>query len=120
MSFLDKVTKAVGDVVDKGKHEVDQFVRIQKVNSQIGEIERKIADLKAKIDHAKAGIGDKVVGMLRAGELVSPVLKPLVDEIAGFEQQVTAEETQIADKKAEIEKIKAEDEQKPAPPAQPA
>ncbi len=32
MSILDRVTKAVGDAVDRGKREVDQFVRIQKIN----------------------------------------------------------------------------------------
>ena len=41
MSFLDKVTKAVGDVVDKGKKDVDQFLKIQKVNGEIGAMEKK-------------------------------------------------------------------------------
>jgi hypothetical protein len=48
MSFLDRVTKAVGDAMDRGKKEVNQFVRIQNVNSQIGDIERKITQLKGQ------------------------------------------------------------------------
>src|SRR5512135_3221439 len=95
MSFLDKVTKAVGDAVDKGKKEVDQFVRIQKINNQI--------------QQTKIQVGEKAVDMLRAGTLVSPDLQTLVDQIKGIEQQITAEEGQITEKRAEIDKIKAED-----------
>jgi hypothetical protein len=43
MSFFDRVTKAVGDVVDKGKKDVDQFMKIQKINGEIGGMEKKIA-----------------------------------------------------------------------------
>ena len=38
MSFLDKVTKVVGDAVDRGKKDLDQFMRIQKVNGKISAI----------------------------------------------------------------------------------
>lgn len=120
MSFLDKVTKAVGDAVDKGKKEVDQFMRIQKINGQIGEVEKKIADLKAQIQQTKGLIGDKAVELLRAGTLVSPALQEMADKIAGVEKQILAEEALVVERKAEIEKIKAEDEEKPAPPSQPA
>lgn len=47
MSFLDRVTKAVGGVVDRGKQEVDQFMRIQKINGEIGQMEKKIAEFKS-------------------------------------------------------------------------
>ncbi len=122
MSFLDKVTKAVGDAVDKGKREVDQFVRIQKINGQIGEIERKIAGFRSQIQQTRTEIGERAVDMLRAGALASPDLQALADRIAGIEQQIAAEQATIAGKKAEIETIKAEDAARadtPAAPAQP-
>jgi predicted nucleic acid-binding Zn-ribbon protein len=116
MSFLDRVTKAVGDVVDRGKKEVDQFVRIQKVNGQIGEIEKKITAFKDQIQQTKVQIGEKAVEMLRAGTLASPDLRAMVDRISGLEHQIGAERAEIVEKKEEIEKIKAEDKaQSPAP-----
>ncbi len=114
MSFLDRVTKAVGDAVDRGKKEVDQFMRIQKINSQIGESEKKISELQAHIQQVKADIGDHAVQMLRAGTLTSPELHALVEQIEATEQQINAEQAVIVEKRAEIDKIKAEDE-KPAP-----
>jgi wobble nucleotide-excising tRNase len=119
MSFLDKVTKAVGDAVDKGKKEVDQFVRIQKINGQIGEIEKKIADFKDQIQQTKVQVGEKAVEMMRAGALASPDLQAMVDQITGIEQQIAAEQALIVEKKAEIEKIKAEDAAQAAAPTQP-
>jgi hypothetical protein len=104
------VYDAAGDVVDRGKKEVDQFMRIQKVNGQIGESEKKIAERRTQIQQFKVDIGEHAVQMLRAGTLTSPELQALVDQITGTEQQITAEEAVIAEKKAEIEKIKAEDE----------
>lgn len=110
MSFLDKVTKAVGDVVDRGKAEVDQFVRIQKINGEIGEMEKKIAELKDQIQTATKSAGEKVIVLAKAGTLASPELKPFVDQITGFEQEITAQEAAVAGKKKEIDAIKAEDE----------
>ena len=52
--------------------------------------------------------------MLRAGTLASPELQALVDKIGGIEKEIEAEQAVIAEKKAEIEKIKAEDQPKPA------
>jgi uncharacterized phage infection (PIP) family protein YhgE len=110
MSFLDRVTKAVGDAVDRGKKEVDQFMRIQKINGLIGESEKKISQCEAQIQQVKLDIGEHAVQMLRAGTLTSPELQAMVDQIAASEQQVAAEQSAILEKKAEIEKIKAEDQ----------
>ncbi len=117
MSFLDRVTKAVGEAVDRGKKEVDQFVRIQKINGQIGDCEKKIGESKAQIQQAKLEIGEKAVEMLRAGTLASPEMLALLERITGFDQQIAAEEAAIAEKRAEIEKIKAEEKSEKAPGA---
>jgi hypothetical protein len=128
MSFLDKVTKAVGDVVDKGKKDVDQFMRIQKINGEIGGMEKKIAEFKAQIQQATQEAGAKAIAQLRSGALASADLQPFLEQVTGFEQQIAAEEAAIAAKRADIEKIKAEHEAEhaaatPAPaaaaPAQP-
>lgn len=110
MSFLDKVTKAVGDVVDKGKKDVDQFVRIQKVNSEIRGIERKVADLQNQIEQARQAAGEKAIELLRSGTLVSPQLQPFLEQVRGFEDQIAAERASIAGKESDIARIKAEHE----------
>jgi len=111
MSFLDKVTKAVGDAVDKGKAEVDEFMKVQKINGEISEIESKIAGLKGQIEAATKAAGEKAIELVKAGTLASPELKAFVDQIAGFGQEITAQEAAIAGKKKDIEALKAENDQ---------
>jgi chromosome segregation ATPase len=119
MSFLDRMAKAVSDTVDRGKRELDQMSRINRINGEIRELEKKIADLGAQVQAVKVQIGEKAVEMLKGGTLNNPDLQALVDQIAGFEREITAHQAAIGDKKAAIETIKAE-EQKPAAPAQAA
>ena len=119
MSIFDRVTKAVGDVVDRGKKEVDQFVRIQKINGQIGDLETNIGGCQGRIQQTKIKIGEMAIESLRAGTLTSPPMSALLDEITGIEQQIASLENEIAQKRAEIESIKADDRQASAeqPPA---
>jgi prefoldin subunit 5 len=118
MSLLDKVTKAVGDAVDRGKKDVDQFLKIQKINSEIDGMEKKIAELKSQIQQSQQQAGEKAIAYFRAGTLASAGLQAYADQVSGFEQQIAAEEAAIAGKKAEIEAIKAVEaaEQADAPP----
>jgi wobble nucleotide-excising tRNase len=115
MSFLDRVTKAVGDAVDRGKKEVDQFVAIQKINGQIGNVENRISESKVQIQQTTLKIGEMALEMLGTGTLVSLEMQILRDQITGIEQQIAAAEAEIAEKRAEIEKIKAEDKAANAP-----
>jgi hypothetical protein len=108
MSIFDRVTKAVGDVVDRGKKEVDQFIRIQKINSLIGDLEKKTGAAKGQIQLAKVQIGDVAIEMLRAGTLASPEMTALLDQITEIEQQIGSLEAEIGLKKAEIESVRAE------------
>jgi hypothetical protein len=110
MGFLDKVTKAVGDVVDKGKKDVDQFLKIQKLNGEIGGFEKQIEGFRAQIDEATKQAGIKAIELLRAGTIASPDLQAFVDQIVGFEKQIAVEQSNIAAKKEEIERVKAEHE----------
>jgi hypothetical protein len=108
MSILDRVTKAVGDVVDRGKKEVDQFVRIQKINGQIGTIEKSIGESNSHIQQIKVNIGELAIDMLRNGTLSSPEMKALLDQISEIQQQIESFEAELSKKKTEIESIKAE------------
>jgi len=117
MSLFDRVTKAVTSAVDKGKQEVDQFMRIQKINGEIGEVQKKIAEFKSQIQTATQQAGEKAIALARTGELTLPDLKAFADQIDGFEKEIAAQEAEIAEKKKAIEAIKAEDEMKDAAPA---
>lgn len=108
MSLLDKVSKAVGDAMDKGKKDVEQFVKIQKINSEIGGVEKRIRDFERQIEQAKQAAGERAIDLVRSGALVSPELQQFVDQVQGFEGQIEAERAAIAAKRAAIERMKAE------------
>ena len=110
MGFFDKVTKAVGDAVDKGKKDIDQFMRIQKINSEIGAIEAKVAELRAQIQQNNLEAGQKAIALVKAGSLTSPDLAAFVEKLGALEQQIAAEQAAIMAKKADIERLKAEHE----------
>jgi hypothetical protein len=108
MSFLDKITKAVSDTVDRGKKEVDEFMRIQKVKGEIGEAEARIQEARRQIQQTTLQIGEKALAMVRAGALAEPELQALAEPLTGFERQIDEQNAVIAAKKQEIERIKAE------------
>jgi chromosome segregation ATPase len=108
MSILDRVTKVVGDVVDRGKKEVDQFVRIQKINSQIGDLEKSILECNGQIQQSKIKIGEMTLEMLQAGTLSSPEIKALADQIVESQKQISSFNDEIGQRKAEIERVRAE------------
>ena len=121
MGFFDKVTKAVGDAVDKGKKDIDQFMRIQKINGEISAVEAKVAELKTQVQQNAQSAGQKAIDLVRAGSLSSPDLQVFVDTLTAIEKQIAAEQASILAKKADIERIKAEDEAPAAaPPPAPA
>ncbi len=119
MGFFDKVTKAVGDAVDKGKKDIDQFMRIQKINGEISAIEAKVAELRAEIRQNSQDAGQKAIALVRSGRLADPDLQLLADKLAGFERRIAAEEAAIGAKRADIERIKAEDAVPAAAPTAP-
>jgi hypothetical protein len=116
MSILDRVSKAVGDVVDRGKKEVDQFVKIQKINSQIGDTEKNINQSKGQIQQVKLKISDMAIEMLRAGTLTSQEMQSHLDQINQIQQQIASMQAEIDLKRAEIENIKS-DNKVPASPS---
>lgn len=108
MSFFDKVTRAVGDAVDKGKKDLDQFMRIQKVNGEIGAIESKVAELRNQVQQATQEAGAKAIALVKAGSISSSELEVFVERLTTIDQQIAVEQAAIAEKKADIERIKAE------------
>jgi division protein CdvB (Snf7/Vps24/ESCRT-III family) len=119
MSILDRVSKAVGDAVDRGKKEVDQFVRIQKINGQISDLERNIVESRSQIQQVKLKIGEMAIEMLHAGTLTSQEMTALLEQIHGIQQQIASKEAEINGKKAEIDSIKSEEKaaKTPEPPS---
>lgn len=110
MSFLDRVTKAVSETVDRGKKEVDQFVRIQKVKGEITAAEKTIDEARNRIQQIKLRLADSTIEMLQAQTLTSPELSTFLDQLGVVDQEIAAQQAVIAKKRDEVEQIKAEDE----------
>lgn len=95
MSFLDKLSKGVGEAADRAKFEADKLLRVKRLNSEIG-------NLANEIEQATLAIGTKAIE-LRIAELEELI------------QKVETLEAQLAAKKAELEAVKAEEFQETAP-----
>lgn len=108
MSFLDRLSKVVSETVDKGKKELDQLARINRIRGEIRDLEKQISDLRAQIQAAKLQLGAQALEMLRAGTLVSAELEPFVGKVAALEQEIATRQAAIQEKEAAIEAIKAE------------
>ena len=121
MAFFDKLTKAVSDTVDRGKKEVDQFMRIQKVKGDIGREEQAIRDAGARAQQVKQEIGDLVIARLKAGTLADAELQAQADRVAEIDGEVAGHHAVIGEKRAEIARIEAESAapEVPAAPAPP-
>jgi hypothetical protein len=119
MGFLDKVTKAVSDTVDRGKKEVDQFMRVQKVKGEISQVEAQVASAGARAQQVKIEIGERVIVRLRDGSLAAPELLELADRVAAIDQEIAGCQATIAEKRAAIVAIENEDEPATAPVAPP-
>ncbi len=108
MAFFDKLTKAVSDTVDRGKKEVDQFMRIQKVKGDIGREEQAIRDAGARAQQLKQEIGDLVIARLKDGTLADAELQAQADRVAEIDGEVAGHHAVIGEKRAEIVRIEAE------------
>jgi hypothetical protein len=108
MGFFDKMTKAVSETVDRGKKEVDQFMRIQKIKGEIGKEEQGIRDAGARAQQVKQEIGDRVIARLRAGTIADAELQGLADRVTVIDGEIVGHEAVIAEKRAEIARIEAE------------
>ena len=122
MSFLDRFAKGVKEAVDKAAEVVSEVVddskdaidRMSSVNTLKGEIrdfEKLIEELQAQIQAVKVQLGEKAMGMLKAGTLDDPELHSFIEQVEGFEQQIAGHKEGIAEKEAAIEQIQVEAEE---------
>jgi hypothetical protein len=120
MGFFDSLTKAVSDTVDRGKKEVDQFMRIQKVKGEIGQVEQAIRDAGVRGQQVRQEIGDMVIARLRAGTLADADLQAHADRAAAIEKEIAVHHAAIVEKREQIARIEAEAQvTAPAPPPLP-
>jgi len=106
MSFLDKFTKGVGKAAEQAKFEADKMVRVNRLGSEVSQ-------LTAEADKATAAIGAKVMELRAAGALQVPELDEMV-------QRVETLHAQVAAKRADLDRVRAEKfEAAPVAPAAP-
>jgi outer membrane murein-binding lipoprotein Lpp len=102
MSFLSKLGKDIGVAAEKAKFEADKALKLNRLGSELG-------DLNSKAQQLTASIGAKVMEMHVSGQLQVP-------ELEGLFGQVETLNTQIAAKKAELEAMRGQ-QFAPAAPA---
>lgn len=93
MSILDKLSKGVGKAADQAKFEAEKRLRISRLNDELSKLDRDL-------EQAALAIGKKAI-KLRVAELEDLI------------QDAETIEAQIAAKKAELEKAKAEEFKEP-------
>ena len=103
MAFLKKLSTGVSKAAEQAKFEGDKLVKVNKLNSEIGELTRGI-------DKVTVAVGSKVVELRAAGQIQLPELDDLIKQIEELKGQLSA-------KKAHLEAVKAERFEDVAPPA---
>jgi len=83
MSFLDRVSKAVTGAVDRSGRKQTSLCGSKRSTARSGISRKRYGEFKNQIQAIKVQIGEKAVEMLRAGNLSSPELQALMDQIAG-------------------------------------
>jgi len=101
MSFFDKFTKGVGKAAEQAKFEADKLMRANRIGSEVSQ-------LATEAEQATAAIGKKVMELRAAGGFQAPELDEMI-------QRVEALRAKVAAKEAELEAVKAEKFEMPAP-----
>jgi len=93
MALFDKLSKGVSKAAEQAKFEADKLMRVNKLNSEVG-------DLTRQLSQTTASIGAKVMELQAAGKIQVP-------ELEGLISQVKLLEAQLAAKKADWDAAKA-------------
>ncbi len=107
MSFLDRVTQAVGETLEAGKKEMDLFLRSQKIKGEIDTVETTIRGLDETIQRTKQAMADRVLVMLRDGTLTAAELQEFPETIKRVEGEIAAQRAVVAEKQTALARIKA-------------
>lgn len=88
MSFLDNISKTIGQSIDRAKFEADKF---QKTNQIRGEL----SDLRKKMDTQRLELSDKATELYRAGQIQSVTLGEMIQNIDALRAQITLKEEEL-------------------------
>ncbi|MEM8534400.1 MAG: zinc-ribbon domain-containing protein [Chloroflexota bacterium] len=93
MSFLDNISKTIGQSIDRAKFEADKF---QKTNQIRGEL----SELRKKIDAQRLDLSDKATELYRAGQIQSVTLGEMIQSIDALRAQITLKEEELKSSQA--------------------
>lgn len=88
MSFLDNISKTIGQGIDRAKFEADKFQKVNQIRSELSE-------LRKKIDGQRLELSDKATELYRAGQIQSLTLGELIQNIDALRAQITLKEEEL-------------------------
>lgn len=109
MSFLNRLSKGVGRAADQAKFEADKLVRVNRLNSEIGDVQAQLRDIKVNI-------AERVLEAHKAGEPVPSSIADMISRVRQLEDRLAVTRTQLEAVRAE----KFEDKFPAMPPTPPA
>jgi hypothetical protein len=94
MSFLNNLSRQIGQLTDRAKFEAEKFQRTMRLQGEL-------ADLKKQIDNKRMEFGDRAMELYRAGQIQSPTLGDIMRGLESLQISVTLKEEEYKRAQAE-------------------
>lgn len=95
MGFIDDVSKAVSQSIDRAKFEAEKFQRVNRIQSELN-------DFKRKLDSQMIEIGNRAYDLHRAGKISSPSIAELVKTIDDLRAKLVLKEEELKSVQADM------------------
>jgi hypothetical protein len=95
MNFLDNLSKAISQGVDRAKFEADKFQRTTRLQNEISE-------LKKQIDLKRMEFGDRALELYKAGQFQSATLGEILRGMEALQASTTLKEEELKTAQAEV------------------
>jgi hypothetical protein len=88
MSFLDNISKKIGEGVERAKQEAEKLQRVLTLQNELGE-------LKRQMDSKRMEFGDRSLELYRAGKIQSPTLGEIMRAMEQLQVGITLKEEEL-------------------------
>jgi hypothetical protein len=88
MSFLDDISKKIGEGVERAKQEAAKLQRVMTLQSELN-------DMKRQMDAKRMEFGDRSLELYRAGKIQSPTLGQIMRAMEQLQVSITLKEEEL-------------------------
>ncbi|MEN9934966.1 MAG: hypothetical protein RLZZ387_1545 [Chloroflexota bacterium] len=88
MSFLDNISRKIGEGVERAKQEAEKLQRVLSLQNELGE-------LKRQLDGRRMEFGDRSLELYRAGKIQSPTLGEIMRAMEQLQVSITLKEEEL-------------------------